>query len=356
MSAIPVIFNRRVRLLRALARQPVDRPPVICTGGSMTATPEEVVARSGYHLPAAHSDPAAMAGLALAAARLTGFESVGVPLCTTVEAEAFGAVIDLGDARTEARIVREPYASVREVQLPPLATLLAQPRVQVTVEAVRQLRPQAGDLPVIANLIGPVSIAASVVEPSPFLRELRTRPEETAALAEAITDFLIAWSHQLLAAGADVITIHEDTTTPAVVGPRTFERAVIPQLARLTGAIRDAGGRVLLHMCGALGAAAGPVSRLDVDGYIADAALAPAEVRAALPQIAVVGNLSTFLLHQGQPPAIAGIAARLVRPGGVDVLSPTCGMSSATPLENIVAMTQAALNPAAVPEEVPEHV
>jgi uroporphyrinogen-III decarboxylase len=102
-------LDRRTRLLRALARLPVDRPPVICTGGSMSGVPAEVVARSGYGLPAAHLDAAAMAGLALAAARLTGFESVGVPLCTTVEAEVFDAAIDLGDAATEARIVREPY-------------------------------------------------------------------------------------------------------------------------------------------------------------------------------------------------------------------------------------------------------
>ena len=99
-------LDRRTRLLRVLARRPVDRPPVICTGGSMTATPEEVVAASGFSLPAAHRDARAMAGLALAAARITGFESVGVPLCVTVEVEAFGAAIDLGDARTEARVLR----------------------------------------------------------------------------------------------------------------------------------------------------------------------------------------------------------------------------------------------------------
>jgi [methyl-Co(III) methanol-specific corrinoid protein]:coenzyme M methyltransferase len=345
------VFNRRVRLLRALARQPLDRIPVICTGGSMTAAPAEVVERSGYTLPAAHGDATAMAGLALAAAGITGFESVGVPLCTTVEAEAYGAVIDLGDARTEARIVREPHASVLDVTLLPVATLLQSGRVPVAVAAVRRLAETAGDLPIIANLIGPVSIAASVVEPSAFLRELRSKPRETAALAAHVTDFLIAWSRQLLAAGADAIAIHEDTITPAVVGPRTFELAVMPHLERLTAAIRDAGGRVLLHMCGALGKSEAAVARLDCDAFIPDASISPAELQQAIPHFAVMGNLSTFLLHQGQPPAIAKLAGRLLRGGGIHVLSPTCGMSSATPLVNILAMTEAALRPSAIPEE-----
>lgn len=341
-------LDRRTRLLRALARQPVDRAPVICTGGSMTATPEQVVAVSGQSLPAAHTDARAMAELALAAARITGFESVGVPLCTTVEAEAFGAEIILGDARTEARIVREPFASVTEVTLPGVEELLRRGRVQTSVEAVRILKETAGDLPIFANVMGPLSLAASVVEPTAFLRELRSKPQQSRALADLATDFLIAWAGQLVAAGADAIAIHEDTTTPALVGPRTFETVVAPQLARLVAAIRDSGARVLLHMCGALGKAAPAVAGLGLDGYIPDASLSATELREALPGIAVVGNISTFLLHQGQPAGIAKLAARLTAEGGIDVLSPTCGMSSITPLANIIAMTGA--------KESPRHV
>jgi [methyl-Co(III) methanol-specific corrinoid protein]:coenzyme M methyltransferase len=341
---VNVSLSRRERFLRALGRQKVDRPPVICTGGSMTATPAEVVQRSGFSLPKAHTDAVSMAGLALAAARITGFESVGVPLCVTVEAEAFGAEINLGGANTEARIVQEPYASVLTADVPPVEELLRRGRAQVTVEATRLLALTAGDLPIIANLIGPVSVAASIVDPLAFLRELRSKPEQTAALAGHATDFLIAWSRQLIAAGAEAITIHEDTTTPALVGPKTFETAVFPHLKRLTAAIKEEGALVLLHMCGALGKSAAAVSQLSLDAYIPDASLSPAEVRQSLPGVAVVGNISTFLLHQGEPAGIAKLAERLVREGGVDVLSPTCGMSSATPLENILAMTSAVKN------------
>jgi [methyl-Co(III) methanol-specific corrinoid protein]:coenzyme M methyltransferase len=209
------------------------------------------------------------------------------------------------------------------------------------VDAVRLLAQTAGDLPIIANLIGPVSIAASVVEPTAFLRELRTKPNETSAISTHATDFLIAWARQLIEAGADAIAIHEDTTTPALVGPRTFEQAVLPHLQRLVEAIHQAGGRVLLHMCGALGKSADAVARLGIDAYIPDASLSVAELHETLPGTALIGNISTFLLHQGEPRGIAKLAARLAAPGGFDALSPTCGMSSITPLKNILAMTSA---------------
>lgn len=320
--------------------------PVICTGGSMTSVPAAVVELSAHSLPAAHFDAVAMAELALNSARITGFESVGVPLCTTVEAEIYGATIDLGDARTEARIVKEPYASVRELSLPSVEELLQRGRVQVAVAAVRHLAATAGDLPIIANLIGPLSIAASVVEPTAFLRELITDAERSGALAAHVTDFLIAWSRQLLAAGADAIAIHEDTVTAAVAGPRIFARAVVPHLQRLVAAIQQDGGKVLVHMCGALERSEAALAQLGCDALIPDASVNPAALRRSLPHVAIVGNVSTFLLHQGQPDDIAEVSRRLVENGLVDVLSPSCGMSSATPLQNILAMTGAASRPA----------
>jgi [methyl-Co(III) methanol-specific corrinoid protein]:coenzyme M methyltransferase len=335
-------IDRRTRLLRVLSGASVDRPPVICIGGSMIAAPEEVVLASGFNLPSAHTDPRAMAGLALAAARITGFESVGVPLCTTIEAEAFGASIDLGNARTEARIVHEPFNTVANLQLPSVDELLSRGRVGLTVEAVRELVAAGSDLPVFANVIGPASIAAGVVAPTTFLRELRTKTEQANALLTRATDFLIAWTRQLIEAGADVIAINEDTATPALIGPRSFDTFIAPHLHRLVEAIHGSGGKAVLHMCGALGKAAPTVRELNLDGYLPDASLSPAEVREALPGHIVIGNISTFLLHQGEPGEIARLADRLVRAGGVDVLSPTCGMSSVTPLANILAMTGAA--------------
>ena len=62
------------------------------------------------------------------------------------------------------------------------------------------------------------------------------------------------------------------------------------------------------------------------------------------PKVAEEAFRSCEAVEYGDP-------AKLVREGGVDVLSPTCGMSSATPLENILAMTKAAKKRAEEREE-----
>lgn len=333
-------WNPRSRLLQALNRLPVDRPPVICTGGSMSAVPVDVVALSSYSLPSAHWDPHSMAGLALDAARITGFENVGVPLCVTVEAEALGVTIEMGDAQTEARALSEPFASVTQVVLPETAVILEMGRVPVVVQAVRILKETAGDLPICANLIGPSSLVASLVEPTSLLRELRTRPQEVFALTERITEFLIAWIHQLSDAGADVVVVHEDTMTPSLIGPHVFSQVVAPHLQRLGNVVRESGIHGVLHMCGALGKTMQSLEQLGFDAFVPDTAIPLDEMAHEMPHTALIGNVSTFLLHRGSAESLAQFSRRLVEYGRVHAVSPACGMSSSTPLANIIALTE----------------
>jgi len=308
----------------------------------MSMVPAEVVAASGWSLPEAHLHPEAMAELALAAARITGFESVGLPLCTTLEAEALGAPVDLGDALTEARITREPYASVLQVRLPPMEALLSGGRVPRVLEAFRYLRDRSGDLPIFLNLLGPASLLASLVEPVVLLKELRTQSQEVEQRLTEITRFLAAFARQAIEAGADAVAVHEDTLTPALLGSKTFARLVAPHLAKLATSVKGAGALGVLHMCGSLGNATRELGALGFDAFIPDHALSLRALGEEIPGIALVGNLNTFLLHQGNPEAIRQAARRLRREGQVQAISPACGMSSATPLGHIRILTEMA--------------
>ena len=335
MSTSPSVKNRppatgrRARLLDALAQKPVDRSPVICTGGALTALTAEVVAKSGYRLPQAHFNAEEMAGLALTAARISGFESVGVPLCATLEADAF--------------VIKEPYAHSRDVPRKPIDALLQAGRVPVAIEAVRHLARNADDLPVIANLLGPVSVAAELVETTTLLKELRTEPEDAGALLDYTGDFLAALGQAYIEAGADVITICEDTATPTLVGPKRFAEVVLPHLNRLIDRLQSAGVPVVVHLCGQLDRAEESIERLRSAAFIPDASVSIATLGKQHPHLALVGNVSTFLLHLGEASAIGKVTERILSQGS-RVICPSCSMASATPLKNIHAMVRAVID------------
>ena len=166
-------FSPKERLLRVLDRQPVDRPPVICTGGMMNAAIVEVMATSGNTLPEAHHEGGLMAALSSDVHQLTGFENLGIPFCMTVEAELLGSDIDFGTLACEPKIAREVFPSSASVAYRDINTMLKSGRVAEIVQASFRLSRQHPDSPIIGNLTGPISTAASIVDPVTFLKELR---------------------------------------------------------------------------------------------------------------------------------------------------------------------------------------
>lgn len=221
-------LSPRDRLLRVLGRQPVDRPPVLCPGGMMNAAIVGIVEPAGHLLPAAHADPARMAELAAAVQRFTGFENLGAPFCLTVEAEAFGSAVDYGSVSCEPKIRAEAFGDLRDVPIRPLAELLAGGRVGAVAEAVGRLNARHADLPVIGNVSGPISTAASLVEPTAFYKGLRKHREAAHRLLGHVTEFLVGYARVLCDSGAPVIAIGDPSATGEILGPRLFAEFAVP--------------------------------------------------------------------------------------------------------------------------------
>ena len=97
-------FNERQRLLRALKKEQVDRPPVVCPGGMMNMITTDLMEISGVRWPQAHTDAQMMAELAYANYQNGCFENVGLPFDMVAEAEQMGAQITLGSECIEPHV------------------------------------------------------------------------------------------------------------------------------------------------------------------------------------------------------------------------------------------------------------
>ncbi|MDR3671067.1 MAG: uroporphyrinogen decarboxylase family protein [Holophaga sp.] len=328
------------RLLRVLRKEPVDRPPVICTGGMMNAAIVEIMERTGHTLPRAHFDDGLMGALAEDVTEATGFENLGVPFCMTVEAELLGSEVDAGTLACEPKISREIYASVSRVEFRDVADLAASGRIQTVVAAAGRLARAHPDYPVIASLTGPVSTTASIVDPMTFLKELRKDPEGAHRVLAYVTDLLAEYARQALAAGATAITIGDPTATGEILGPKMFEAYAARYLNQLVDRIHALGAPVILHICGDMNRVWPQLPGLRADALSTDAMVSLKTLKAEFPQITTMGNLSTYLLQSGGREQVAQRARALVR-DGVDIISPACGLSTSTALGTIAAMTAA---------------
>jgi len=331
-------LSPKERLLGVLSGHKTDRSPVICPGGMMNAAVVEVQRVSGEWLPDAHGDTRRMVRLAREIQRQTGFENYGIPFCMTIEPEALGSEIDIGDAACEPKIVREAYANVSEVDFRDIRALLEDDRVGVLSGAIETLRGADGDVPVIGSLSVPISTAASVVEPMPFLKALRKDPSGAHRVLDYVTDFLIAYAGRMLDCGADVITIADPTATGEILGPRFFESYAVLYINRIIDALHARGAKVILHICGDLGPVWSRIPRFRSDAISTDATVSLRRLKADFPQLTTMGNLSTYLLEFADADKVSDRAAELVQQG-IGILAPACGLSTSSSVANLRAFT-----------------
>jgi len=334
-------MHAKARILSVTGRETVDRPPVLCTGGMMNAAIVEIMTRTGHHLPEAHHDATLMAALAADVAQETGFENFGIPFCMTVEAEVLGSAVDFGSLTCEPKIITERYPSVDAVAFASIQSLLTQGRIRVVAGAAYLLATQYPETPIIGSLTGPISTAASMVDPITFFKELRKKPDAAHRLLAYVTTFLVAYARVLVEAGVTVIGIGDPTATGEILGPKMFAAYAVPYLNQLIAGIHDAGVPVLLHICGDMSTVRAQIPTLQADAISTDVMVNLRELKADYPQLITMGNLSTFLLESGSTAEIVRHTRRLLR-DGIDILSPACGLSTSTSLAHIQAFTRTA--------------
>ena len=337
-------FTEKDRLLSTLQREKADRAPVICTGGMMNAAILDVMNSTGHTLPEAHSDPVRMAELAEAVHTVTGFENIGLPFCMTVEAELLGSTVDLGTLACEPKIALEPFATSSVVEYREIVPLARAGRAAVVAEASRIVTARNPGVPVIASLTGPVSTAASIVQPLAFYKDMRKDPASTHRVLDYVTNFLIEYATVLIREGnVTAVMIGDPSATGEILGPAMFVAFAAPYLNRLAGAIRAAGGPPVLHLCGHLKRVEGSVTQLRYAALSTDAMINLAALKRDHPHLITMGNLSTFALEFTDADRIRDMTRSLVR-SGIDILSPACGLSTSTRIDALRAFTDTVRN------------
>ncbi|MBC3796801.1 MtaA/CmuA family methyltransferase [Acetobacterium tundrae] len=326
------------RIFRSLKKQTVDRAPVICPGGMMNSAIVEVMNKTGHTLPEGHHDSKIMAALANDVHLNTGFENFGIPFCMTVEAEVLGSEINYGTLSCEPKIQREVFSSVTDVVYKESGAMEKNARVNAIIEATYALSKRYPDVPVFGSVTGPLSTSASLVDPIPFLKELRKNRDGAHRVIDYVSDQIIEYAKLMIENGASVITIADPTATGEILGPTMFGEYAVKYLNKIIDAIHETNTPVVVHICGKMNAVKKFVPQIKSDAISTDSSISLKKLKEEYSQLTTMGNLSTYLLEFGEAEKISILTEKL-KNDGIDIISPACGLSTSTPLRNINAMT-----------------
>ena len=218
-----------------------------CSGDDLEQIPEEVVQKTGISLPGGHSNKNSMAVLAGELRKHRGDVIVRVPFCVTVEAEAYGAHIKLGDALNGPRVESYRFASIEEMSN--LRSLdLTKGRIKEVLDAVEILA-EAGEK-VVLSVEGPFTILSSLIDPLNFYKVLRKDPLRIQEILAVVEEGIIRYSLAGIKKGASIISYGDPVGAMGIIGPKVYGEYSGPSSWRIIKGIKETGGKVLLHLCG----------------------------------------------------------------------------------------------------------
>ncbi|MGL6201726.1 MAG: methylcobamide:CoM methyltransferase MtbA [Lachnospiraceae bacterium] len=332
------MITPKMRLQCACHGQETDRSPCICPGGMMNMATSELMDLVDIHMPEAHSDARKMADLAKAVYESQCFENYGVPFCMTVEAEALGAEVEMGNQIYEPHVIRYVIDTVSDWQKLP-ASNPREGRMGVVLDAIRILKEETADVPIIGNLTGPISAATSVMDPVIFYKELRKKNQEAHQYMIFITDQLLAFGKAQIEAGADIIAIADPSGTGEILGPPLFKEFVVTYLNKLLDGLKELKAETIVHICGSMRSVYKEVNEVRSGVLSFDSIVSMREAKKYLGDHVLMGNVSTYALEFSDPGRLKNLTRRCLE-NGSSIISPACGLGMKSPLKNVQALLE----------------
>lgn len=333
------MLNKKERLSKVLKNEKVDRPPCICPGGMMNMVTTELMEVSGVSWPEAHLNPEMMANLAIASYKNECFENVGVPFCMTIEAEAMGAEVTLGTKIFEPHVTGYAFDSIKDWKK--LSRMdLTKGRAKVVLDAIRIIKSQNLDAPIIGNITGPISVASSVIEPVNFYKSMRKDNKTVHEYMTFITEEIIEFANAQIEAGADIIVISDPSGTGEILGPKFFDEFVVKYINMLLDGIKDRNIGTIVHICGQMKNVYKEVSKVKSDALSFDSIVPIKQAKENLGNRVIMGNVSTYALEFASQEKVKALTRACIK-NGSDIISPACGLGTKSPISNIQSILKA---------------
>jgi len=328
-------FTKKERLLQALNFKGVDRPPVIIPGGMMAGVLYSIIRDEHLPYPGIHTEKDSMVRYARRLQGVCEIDNYGVPFCMTVEAEDFGAPVDLGDPFKEPRVTGYIANRLDEIlDVKPDAYS----RHKVTLQAIEELSGE--NIPVISNITGPVSLLTSLIEPTCVYRAMARQEREVKDALGHITSHLIDFAREQIQAGTDVIVVSDPGASGDIIGGRHFGECIAPSIKSIVDSVKSQRIPVILHICGNILPLISHLDRISWDALSVDSVVNLRKLQERLPGRALMGNVSTHLLAISDEKRAYKASKKAIEVSAI--LAPACGLATSTVPKNLRAMVKAA--------------
>ncbi len=221
------------------------------------------------------------------------------------------------------------------------ADFLSRGRIPELIKAVQILKKEVGDeVPVVAGIIGPFTIAGALLDITILLRTTFKKPEKMRPFLEVAEKAGTTLAKALIDAGADIISVEDMTASPDLIAPTTYRDYEMEYQARQFEAISVP---KILHICGNVDPIVEYMCRTGAEIISLEPKANPKLARQKCgPEVVLMGGVDTATtLFMKDPQTVAEACEEQIEQG-IQILAPGCAIAPGTPLANILAMVEVA--------------
>ena len=328
-------MSKREKILRMLDGERTGE--MFCSCHLTAATLDQMDAVKVYW-PDAHMNPNLMVKLAESQYTLLGFEGVRSGFDVGLEAEAFGAEVNMGSKDRNVYVTKHPFSSAESFAIP--SNLFELGRFPIHFKALSILSEKYRDeVPIYALLLGPLTLMGNLFGVEKIMRWALKEPALFQALLDRVSDVVADYGNLLIKNGADALSLGDPTASGNLISPRVFEKFIIPNYRKLNEKIK---GRVILHICGDTTPF---LEAIPETGFCAFSFEGPAvKVKKAKEiigdRLALFGNIPTVeVLLNGTVEVVRRAVLEAIE-DGINSVEPACGLPPQTPINNARAISE----------------
>lgn len=325
-------MNDKERFLNALLLKKIDRASAACP--LQTAT-TEMMDETGCFWPDANYDSKKMAMLAEFAHTKAGIESIRVPFDLCVEAEVLGAEINQGRKNSQPSVIKPAIRREKDLDVTFKPDPKNDGRMKTVCDAVSILSEKYSDVPIIAGITGPFTLAGQIRGVEMLLMDFFDNPDFVKTLLNYTTEVLIDFAKALTESGADSIIVIDPSAGCELLGKKHYESMALPYCKKLIDSIKVP---TILHICGDTTPILEKMCETNADAISLDHLV---DMKTAFDtvgnRICLIGNINPAdTLFLGSTEDVKNETKECIK-AGARIIAPGCGIPTGTKIENIKA-------------------
>ncbi len=257
------------------------------------------------------------------------------------EAADFGVDIEFPDDGMPVR--RAPLLAVPEdLNKLPSAAIGFGRRMNDRLEAIRVFRKQVGgEVPIMGWVEGALAEANVLRGDVTLMLDFYHRPDWVHELLEVCVQTEIVFAKAQVDAGADIVGLGDAIASQ--ISPEMYQQFALPYERRILDAVKEAGGKARLHICGDTTHLLHLMPESGADIIDIDWMVDMQEAAEAFGAIPVCGNFDPVdVMLNGTPAEVKQATRQCIWDGGSRSISAAgCEIPDNTPEENLLAQAEA---------------